>query len=121
MSAIKQRSPAGSRRAGRKIHQIEKMHHGESSIVGVPPLPVKLTASNAMLDGLCYLGHHRNVQSNVQTKCPQCGAAMICLPEGGCWCSELPRVPMPAGAKACLCSNCLRAKIAALQKSAEKK
>jgi hypothetical protein len=117
MSAIKQRSPAGSRRAGRKIHQIEKMHHGESSIVGVPPLPVKLTASNAMLDGWCYLGHYRPVQ----TKCPQCGAAMICQPEGGCWCSELPRVPIPAGAKACLCSNCLRARIAALHKSAEKK
>jgi hypothetical protein len=42
MSAIKQHSPAGSRRAGRKIHQIEKMRHGESSIVGVPAPLVKL-------------------------------------------------------------------------------
>ena len=41
-SAIKQRSPAGARRAGREIHQIEKMRHVESSIVGVPAVPVKL-------------------------------------------------------------------------------
>jgi hypothetical protein len=32
--AIKQRSPAGGRWAGREIHQIEKMRHCESLIVG---------------------------------------------------------------------------------------
>jgi len=46
---------------------------------------------------------------------------MTCLPEGGCWCAELPRVPLPADAEGCLCPNCLRAKIAALQKPSEKK
>jgi hypothetical protein len=46
---------------------------------------------------------------------------MTCQPEGGCWCAELPRMPMPADAKACLCLQCLRAKIAARQKAGEKK
>jgi hypothetical protein len=31
--AIKQRSPAGARWAGGQIHQIEKMHHRELSII----------------------------------------------------------------------------------------
>jgi hypothetical protein len=69
------------------------------------------------LDGGLQLGHHRSMQ----TKCTQCGAAMTCQPEGGCWCAELPRVPMPAGAKGCLCPDCLRAKIAALQMPGLKK
>src|SRR5882762_5468009 len=42
--AIKQRSPAGTRRAGRRIHQIEKMHHGESSIIGVSRILVKFAS-----------------------------------------------------------------------------
>jgi hypothetical protein len=46
---------------------------------------------------------------------------MICQPEGGCWCAELPRAPMPADAKGCLCSNCLRAKIESLQNSEKRK
>jgi hypothetical protein len=46
---------------------------------------------------------------------------MMCLPEGGCWCAELPRVPMPANAEGCLCANCLRAKIAELQKTRDAK
>jgi len=70
-----------------------------------------------VLDGAHQLRHHRSVQ----TKCPQCGAAMTCQPEGGCWCAELPRIPMPTDAKGCLCPNCLRAKIAALQKLDEGK
>jgi len=40
---------------------------------------------------------------------------MTCKPEGGCWCAELPKIPMPADAKGCLCRNCLLAKIEALQ------
>jgi len=38
---------------------------------------------------------------------------MSCLPEGGCWCAELPRGPMPvitAGsteAVGCFCRECL--------------
>jgi hypothetical protein len=46
---------------------------------------------------------------------------MACQPEGGCWCAELPHVPMPADAEGCLCPNCLRAKIAALQNRGERK
>ena len=51
----------------------------------------------------------------METRCAQCGAAMTCKPEGGCWCAELPHVPMPADAEGCLCRNCLLAKIEALQ------
>jgi hypothetical protein len=39
---IKQRSPAGGRWADREIHQIEKMRHFESLIVGVDAASVKL-------------------------------------------------------------------------------
>jgi hypothetical protein len=46
---------------------------------------------------------------------------MSCQPEGGCWCMELPKIPMPADAKGCLCPNCLRAKIAGLQNLGERK
>ncbi len=42
--AIKQRSPAGSRRAGSRIHQIEKMRHGESPIIGVSRILVKFAS-----------------------------------------------------------------------------
>lgn len=74
-------------------------------------LPLKPAA----LDAAPQLRHHRSVE----TRCAQCGAAMTCQPEGGCWCAELPKIPMPADAQGCLCANCLRAKIAALQKSRE--
>jgi len=57
----------------------------------------------------------------METKCSQCGAEMICLPEGGCWCAEMPRVPMPTDAKGCLCPKCLQEKIEALEKSRETK
>jgi len=67
-------------------------------------------ASRAPLDGAPQLRHHRLVE----TRCAQCGARMTCQPEGGCWCAELPHVPMPADAEGCLCRNCLRAKIEAL-------
>jgi hypothetical protein len=35
---------------------------------------------------------------------------MICQPDGGCWCAELPIVtPMPAdGIAHCVCPDCLR-------------
>jgi len=46
---------------------------------------------------------------------------MICLPEGGCWCAELPHIPMPLDAKGCLCPKCLQEKIEALEKSSAKK
>jgi hypothetical protein len=42
-SAIKQRSPAGARWAGKQFHQIEKMHHRESLILRVIAIRVKLT------------------------------------------------------------------------------
>jgi hypothetical protein len=72
----------------------------------------------APLDAAPQLRHHRFVE----TRCAQCGAAMICQPEGGCWCAELPPVvPMPADAKGCLCRNCLLAKIEALQNPAKTK
>jgi hypothetical protein len=69
------------------------------------------------LDGAPHLRHHRSVE----TRCAQCGAAMTCQPEGGCWCAELPPVPMPTDAKGCLCRNCLLAKIEALQNPAKTK
>jgi len=72
----------------------------------------------APLDAAPQLRHHHLVEKH----CAQCGAAMTCQPEGGCWCAELPPVvPMPADAKGCLCRNCLLAKIEALQKSGERK
>jgi len=57
----------------------------------------------------------------METHCAQCGAAMTCQPEGGCWCAELPRVPMPANAEGCLCRTCLSAKIESLQISEKQK
>src|SRR6266699_2752705 len=69
------------------------------------------------LDATAQLRHHRFMEK----LCAQCGAAMTCKQEAGCWCAELPRVPMPADAKGCLCRNCLLAKIEALQKSGKRK
>jgi hypothetical protein len=43
--ALKQHSPAGARWAVTQFHQIEKMNHRESSIVGGNPIPVKLVIS----------------------------------------------------------------------------
>ena len=69
-------------------------------------------------DAASQLRHHRSVE----THCSQCGAAMTCQPEGGCWCAELPNcAPMPKAsaqgeAEGCLCLNCLHAKIEALRK-----
>jgi hypothetical protein len=74
-------------------------------------------SSSAPLDGAGELRHHRVVE----TRCAQCGAAMTCQPEGGCWCAELPHVPMPTDAEGCLCPNCLRAKIETLQELDKKK
>jgi hypothetical protein len=71
----------------------------------------------ATLDATAQLRHHRSVE----TRCAQCGAAMSCKPEGGCWCAELPPVPMLADAEGCLCRNCLLAKIEALQNPAKSK
>jgi hypothetical protein len=71
----------------------------------------------AALDGAPQLRHHRLVE----TRCAQCGAAMTCQPEGGCWCAELPHVPMPTDAGGCLCRNCLRAKIEELQNPGKRK
>jgi len=76
-----------------------------------------LQPPRAPLDGAPQLRHHRLVE----TRCAQCGAAMTCQPEGGCWCAELPHVPMPADSEACLCQNCLRAKIEALQNPSNRK
>jgi hypothetical protein len=46
---------------------------------------------------------------------------MTCEQQSGCWCEELPHVPMPADAEGCLCRACLLAKIDALQKSGKTK
>jgi hypothetical protein len=69
------------------------------------------------LDAAPQLRHHRFVEK----RCAQCGAAMTCQQGAGCWCAELPRVPMPADAEGCLCRNCLLAKIEALQNAANRK
>jgi len=71
----------------------------------------------ATLDATAQLRHHRQVEK----RCAQCGAAMTCKQGPGCWCAELPHVPMPAGDDGCLCRNCLLAKIEALQNPAKTK
>jgi len=72
------------------------------------PLFRLLLSKLASLDAPPQLRHHRSVE----TRCAQCGAAMTCKPEGGCWCAELPHVvPMPSDAEGCLCRKCLLAKI----------
>ena len=74
----------------------------------------RLTLSKlAPLDAATQLRHHQSMEK----RCAQCGAAMTCMQEAGCWCAELPHVPMPAEDEGCLCRNCLLAKIEALQKS----
>ena len=87
-----------------------------SAVEGLPlfrPLLSKL----ASLDGTQQLRHHRLVEK----QCAQCGAAMSCQQDAGCWCAELPHVPMPAGDEGCLCRNCLLAKIEALKNLAKTK
>jgi len=69
------------------------------------------------LDGAAQLRHHRSME----TRCAQCGVAMTCKQESGCWCAELPHVPMPAEDEGCLCRNCLLAKIEALQNPGKSK
>jgi len=42
--------------------------------------------------------------------CARCGRPMSCMPEGECWCMELPpRLPVPDGAAGCFCPECLEA------------
>src|SRR6266566_1365925 len=79
-----------------------------------PPLHPR---TNESLDAAPQLGHHRSVE----TRCAQCGAAMTCQQEAGCWCAELPHVPMPDGSKGCLCRDCLLAEIEALKNSGDRK
>ena len=77
------------------------------------PLFRLLRLKLAPLDDAPHLRHHHLVEK----LCAQCGAAMTCQQEAGCWCAELPHVvPMPADAEGCLCRNCLLAKIESLQK-----
>src|SRR5580693_191082 len=45
INALKQRSPAGGRWAGRCMHQIAKINHCETSILGGKGIAVKLVAS----------------------------------------------------------------------------
>jgi hypothetical protein len=71
------------------------------------------------LDAAPQLRHHRLMEK----LCSQCGAAMTCLQEEGCWCAELPHcVPMPqadAQGQGCLCRTCLLAKIESLKESSK--
>jgi hypothetical protein len=87
-----------------------------SAVEGLPLFRL-LLSKLASLDAAQQLRHHRSVE----TRCAQCGAAMTCQPEGGCWCAELPKIPMPADATGCLCGNCLLAKIEATQNPAKAK
>jgi hypothetical protein len=54
----------------------------------------------------------------MQTLCPNCGTPFTCNPNAGCWCAELPNLmPVPnPGTGACLCRNCLTAKLQAAPK-----
>jgi hypothetical protein len=51
----------------------------------------------------------------MQKLCAKCNAPMTCQPEGGCWCAELPPIPLPANfpSTGCLCRACLLEKIKA--------
>ncbi|HTZ47607.1 MAG TPA: cysteine-rich CWC family protein [Verrucomicrobiae bacterium] len=55
----------------------------------------------------------------MQKQCPQCGATFTCEPQGHCWCSELPRLPLPPDLRStsCLCRKCLLEKIKAAEAS----
>jgi len=111
------------RKCGNTVAALQKHSFPKRIIVEkAEAVKKKLTGKNrgsrlVDLDGAAQLGHHRWVE----TRCAQCGAAMTCQPEGGCWCAELPHVPMPADAEGCLCRNCLRAKIEALQNPGTRK
>jgi hypothetical protein len=85
-------------------------------VVGLTRKPQR-ASPHAPLDAAPQLGHHRSME----TRCAQCGAAMTCKQEIGCWCAELPHVPMPADDEGCLCRNCLLAKIEALQNPGKRK
>jgi len=87
-----------------------------SAVEGLPLFRLLLSKLTS-LDGAPQLSHHRSVEK----RCAQCGAAMTCQQEAGCWCAELPHVPMPAGDEGCLCRNCLLAKIEALKNLAKTK
>jgi hypothetical protein len=44
---------------------------------------------------------------------------MSCHPEGGCWCADLPHLPLPPNLEStgCLCRACLLEKIKAAEAS----
>jgi len=43
-------------------------------------------------------------------RCARCGVAMICMPEGDCWCMALPAaLPVPEAPAGCFCPRCLEA------------
>jgi hypothetical protein len=69
------------------------------------------------LDATPQLRHYHPVEK----LCAKCGTTMTCQQEAGCWCAELPKIPMPANNEGCLCRSCLLAKIEALQKAAQSK
>lgn len=58
-----------------------------------------------------------------QKSCSSCGASFGCgaqLPEGNCWCHDLPHVGLVAAAdQDCLCPDCLAQAIAKLQATKE--
>ena len=87
------------------------------SAAALLPLFRLLLSKLTSLDGAPQLRHHRLVEK----QCAQCGAAMTCQQEAGCWCAELPHVPMPNGDEGCLCRNCLLAKIEALKNPCKSK
>jgi len=87
-----------------------------SAVEGLPLFRL-LFSKLASLDAAPQLRHHRSVEK----RCAQCGAAMTCQQEVGCWCAELPHVPMSAGDEGCLCRNCLLAKIEALKNPCKSK
>jgi hypothetical protein len=70
-----------------------------------------------VLDGAPQPRHHYLVEK----LCVLCGAAMTCEQQSGCWCAELPHIPMPADDEGCLCRDCLLAKIEASHNSAKRK
>lgn len=46
--------------------------------------------------------------------CPECGTGFSCGPRadtGRCWCDELPALIPPTPDAACLCPDCLKAKL----------
>src|SRR5438128_42098 len=61
----------------------------------------------------CQLEARISIMRAMETFCSQCNTPITCMPEGGCWCAELPNsLPVPEDkTEGCLCRECLTKKL----------